>query len=180
LAGSFRGISQESIFPPPGSFAPARSPPLDPGIVALALVSAIVLAATIVLIATTALHIAWSDSCRWLNSAPVSPADQFAAGFALIHTGYSGFLIICYLAAFDEREIHAAAEWFRYQAHTGGAGLLVALMLAMERWRVVFGPAVWWRPPESLSILIVHGRSMMAFQEHAPARLLRRARPRLR
>jgi hypothetical protein len=39
----------------------------DPGIVALALVSAIVLAATIVLIATTALQIAWSDSCfQWL------------------------------------------------------------------------------------------------------------------
>jgi len=60
-----------------------------------------------------------------------------------------GFLIICYLAAFDEQEIRAAAEWFRYQAHSGGAGLLVALMLAMERWRVVFGPAVWWCPPES-------------------------------
>src|SRR5260370_34468547 len=67
LAWSFTGISQESIFPPPGSFAPARSPPLDPGIVALALVSAIVLASTIVLIANTALHIAWSDSCfQWL------------------------------------------------------------------------------------------------------------------
>jgi len=105
------------------------------------------------------------------NSAPVSPADQFAAGFALIHTGYSGFLIICYLAVFDEQEIRAAAEWFRYQAHTGGAGLLVALMLAMERWPVVFGPAVWWRLPESLSIPIAHGKSMMAFLEHAPARL---------
>src|SRR5260370_23254127 len=44
-------------------------------------------------------------------------------------------------------------------------------MLAMERWRVIFGPAVWWRPPESLSILTVHGRSMIAFLEHAPARL---------
>jgi hypothetical protein len=86
----------------------------------------------------------------------------------LIHTGYSGFLIICYLAAFDEQEIHAAAEWFRYQAHSGGAGLLVAVMLAMERRRVVFGPAAWRRLPESLS---VHGRSMMAFLEHAPARL---------
>ncbi len=107
---------------------------------------------------------------RWLarNRAPVSPADQFAAGFALIHTGYSGFLIICYLAAFDEQEIRAAAEWFRYQAHTGGAGLLVALMLAMERWSVVFSPAVWRRLPEPLS---VHGKSMMAFLEHAPARL---------
>jgi hypothetical protein len=107
---------------------------------------------------------------RWLasNRAPVSPADHFAAGFALIHTGYSGFLIICYLAAFDEQEIHAAAEWFRYQAHSGGAGLLVAVMLAMERRRVVFGPAAWRRLPESLS---VHGRSMMAFLEHAPARL---------
>src|SRR5260370_9743494 len=53
--------------PPPGSFAPARSPPLDPSVVTLALVSAIVLATTIVLTATTALHIAWSDSCfQWL------------------------------------------------------------------------------------------------------------------
>src|SRR5260370_42169021 len=88
---------------------------------------------------------------RWLarNSAPVSPADQFAAGFALIHTGYSGFLIICYLAAFDEQEIRAAAEWFRYQAHTGGAGLLGALMLAEGRWRGGFGAAVLWRPPVS-------------------------------
>jgi hypothetical protein len=107
---------------------------------------------------------------RWLarNRAPVSPADQFAAGFALIHIGYSGFLIICYLAVFDEQEIRAAAEWFRYQAHTGGAGLLVALMLAMERWSVVFSPAVWRRLPEPLS---VHRKSMMAFLEHAPARL---------
>src|SRR5260221_2653674 len=53
--------------PPPRSFAPARSPPLDSSVVALALVSAIVLATTIALTATTALHIAWSDSCfQWL------------------------------------------------------------------------------------------------------------------
>src|SRR5258708_35000030 len=88
-----------------------------------------------------------------------------------MHTGYAGFLIICYLGAFDEQEIRAAAEWFRYQAHIGGAGLLVALMLAMERWRVVFGPAVWWCPTESVSIPIIDGRSMMAFLEHAPTRL---------
>src|SRR5258708_25180130 len=95
---------------------------------------------------------------RWLarNSAPVSPADQFAAGFALIHTGYSGFLIICYLAAFDEQEIRAAAEWFRYQAHTGGVGLFVHLMLAMERWRVIFGSAVCLALPVSLFLSIVY------------------------
>src|SRR5258708_13857099 len=88
-----------------------------------------------------------------------------------MHTGYAGFLIICYLGAFDEQEIRAAAEWFRYQAHIGGAGLLVALMLAMERWRGVFGPAVWWCPTESVSIPIIDGRSMMAFLEHASTRL---------
>jgi hypothetical protein len=55
----------------------------DPGIVALALVSAVVLAATIVLIATTALQIAWSNIAafsgwqqRWLPHAqePETPS----------------------------------------------------------------------------------------------------------
>src|SRR5260370_4238369 len=80
LAGSFTGISQESIFPPPGSFAPARSPPLDPGIIALALVSAIVLAATIVLIATTALHIAWSDG--WFQGLALTMAAACVSAHA--------------------------------------------------------------------------------------------------
>src|SRR5258708_19890653 len=91
---------------------------------------------------------------RWLarNSAPVSPADQFAAGFALIHTGYSGFLIICYLAAFDEQEIRAAAEWFRYQAHTGGFGVGVSLVLRLATGRRVFSSLFFFCPPSPLSL----------------------------
>src|SRR5258708_28776753 len=106
---------------------------------------------------------------RWLagNSAPVSPADQFAAGFALIHTGYSGFLIICYLAVFDEQEIRAAAEWFRYQAHTGGAGFVGALMLAMERWAGGFRPGVLGRLPEVTFNPIVYRKTIIAFLEPA-------------
>src|SRR5258708_38741119 len=102
---------------------------------------------------------------RWLagNSAPVSPADQFAAGFALIHIGYSGFLIICYLAVFDEQEIRAAAEWFRYQAHTGGGRLLGALLPAIARWGGVFWPVFLWQPTCCRSTLFLSCSTVTAF-----------------
>src|SRR5467141_3870687 len=113
LAGSFRGISRESMFPPRGSFAPARSPPLDPGIVALALVSAIVLAATIVLIATTALHIAWSDRCfQWLAATMAAAcvsahARNFSpAGIAFASGAICGALPSLWSAAW-----HATDHW---------------------------------------------------------------------
>src|SRR5258708_7236532 len=101
------------MFPPRGSFAPARSPPLDPGIVALALVSAIVLAATIVLIATTALHIAWSDRCfQWLAATMAAAcvsahARNFSpAGIAFASGAICGALPSLWSAAW-----HATDHW---------------------------------------------------------------------
>ena len=110
---------------------------------------------------------------RWVvgNRTPLSPADQLAAAYAFVYIGYTAFLMICYLAAFDERDIRAAAEWFRYQAHIGGAGLIVASMLAMERWRVIFGAGIWRRSIESSS-LTLRGKSISAFFADARARIL--------
>lgn len=76
----------------------------------------------------------------WLGRERIrpSPADRLAAIFVLIESAYIGFLVICYLGAFEEEEVVATAlEWFRYQAHVAGAGLLVALALAAERLRQV-------------------------------------------
>jgi hypothetical protein len=112
---------------------------------------------------------------RWLagNIIPVSPADRLAAAYALVHGGYTAFLIICYLAAFDERDIRTASEWFRYQAHTGGAGLLVASMLAVERWRVVFGADIRRRPVDPSSSAFdgksIRARLAAAVPKYAPA-----------
>jgi len=83
---------------------------------------------------------------RWIgvNRAIMSPADRLAAVFALIETGYTGFLIVCYLGAFAEDEVLRAAEWFRYQAQIGGAGLLVAIALTNERLPQRVPVAVAW------------------------------------
>jgi hypothetical protein len=68
---------------------------------------------------------------------PPTAADRLAAIFALVEAGYSAFLVVCYIGAFDKGQVSRADEWSRYQAQIGAAGLLVALALAAERLRQV-------------------------------------------
>jgi len=113
LAWSFTGISQESMIPPSRSFAPARSPPLDPGIVALALVSAIVLAATIVLIATTALHMVWSDSCfQWLAATTAAAwVSAHARNFSWARIAFALGVMSGALPSLSSATWHATDHW---------------------------------------------------------------------
>ena len=60
------------------------------------------------------------------GGAAVGTGDRLAAIFALVETAYVGFLVVCYIGAFNDEEVPRAAEFFRYQAEVGGAGLLVA------------------------------------------------------
>jgi hypothetical protein len=61
--------------------------------------------------------------------------DRLSATFALAATAYFGFLVICYLGAFNDGEVRRAAEFTRYENEIGGAGTLVAIVLAVERLR---------------------------------------------
>ena len=67
--------------------------------------------------------------------ATLSAGDRLAAIFALVETLYVGFLIVCYIGAFNDEEVPRAAEFVRYQAEVGGAGLVAAVVLAVERLR---------------------------------------------
>ncbi len=71
----------------------------------------------------------------WRGAGRAAPTggERLAAAFALVETLYLGFLVVCYIGAFNEDENSRAAEFFRYQAEVGGAGLLVAAVLLMER-----------------------------------------------
>jgi hypothetical protein len=73
----------------------------------------------------------WRDG----GGAATSTGDRLAAVFALVETLYLGFLVVCYIGAFNEEEVSRAAEFFRYQGEVGGAGLSAAMVLAIERLR---------------------------------------------
>jgi hypothetical protein len=67
--------------------------------------------------------------------AAVGMGDRLAAIFALVEPAYVGFLVVCYIGAFNDEEIPRAAEFFRYQTEVGGAGLMVAVVMLAERLR---------------------------------------------
>jgi hypothetical protein len=67
--------------------------------------------------------------------AALATGDRLAAIFAVVQTAYFGFLVVCYIGAFNDEEVPRAAEFVRYQAEIVGAGLLVAIVMAAERLR---------------------------------------------
>jgi hypothetical protein len=66
------------------------------------------------------------------ESGDFEEAGALACVFAVLWLLYSGFLIFCYLAAFNRNEALRAAEWLRYQTHVVEFGFVVAVVLLIR------------------------------------------------
>lgn len=75
-------------------------------------------------------------SNRWKDKAEdcreTEEAGVLAGVFAIFWLFYSGFLVFCYLAAFNFDEALKAAEFFRYQSHVVEFGLVVAGIIVIK------------------------------------------------
>jgi hypothetical protein len=76
------------------------------------------------------LNALWKGKVR--NRSETEEASALAGVFAILWLFYSGFLVFCYLAAFNFDEAWRAAEFFRYQSHVLEFGLVVAGIIVVQ------------------------------------------------